>query len=267
MIRGSSIRLVLLLTSMLPPTVTAEGVAVRYREGVSHGFLVLRTPDGRPIADGESTQVSQGDRVTSHMWFKFKDGSTYDQTTVFSQRGSFRLVRDHVVQQGPAFKRRMETSIDATKGEVTVRYTDDHNQEKVTTEHLKLPSDLANGILFTLLKNVQPDVPKTTVSYVAATPKPRVVNLEIVPQGQKPFSIGSHTHEALLYAIKVKIGGIAGALASFMGKQPADTQAWVLTGETPAFARSDGPLYGGGPIVRMELAVPAVWPETAQRVP
>ena len=252
-----SMRLLLLLTSMLPPTVLrADGVSVRYKEGVSHGFLVLRTPDGKPVADGESTQVAQGDHVTSHLWFKFKDGSSYDQTTVFSQRGTFRLLRDHVVQQGPSFKRRMETSIDASKGEVTVRYTDDHNQEKVTTEHLELPTDLANGILFTLLKNVQPEAPKTTVSYVAAMPKPRIVNLEIVPQGQKPFSIGSHTHKALLYAIKVKIGGVAGAIATITRKQPPDTQAWILTGEAPAFARSDGPFSGDGPLLRMELAIP-----------
>jgi hypothetical protein len=55
-------------------------------------------------------------------------------------------------------------------------------------------------------------------------PKLRVVNLEIVPHGQKPFSIGSHTHKALLYAIKVKIGGVAGAIATITGKQPPDTQ-------------------------------------------
>src|SRR5438445_8156325 len=220
----SSLRLLLfLLPSLLSSTaLMPESVAVRYKEGVSHGFLVLRTPDGKPIADGESTQVSQGDRVTNHMWFKFKDGSFYDQTTVFSQRGTFRLLRDHVLQEGPAFKRRLETSIDATSGEVTVRYTDDHNQEKVTTERLELPADLANGILFTLLKNIKPGVPSTTVSYLAATPKPRVVTLDIVPQGQKPFSIGNHTHKALLFNIKVKIGGIAGALASFLGKQPPD---------------------------------------------
>ncbi len=194
-IRGSSLRLlVLLLASLLSSTaLMAESVAVRYKEGVSHGFLVLRTSDGKPIADGESTQVSQGDRVTNHMWFKFKDGSFYDQTTVFSQRGTFRLLRDHVLQEGPAFKRRLETSIDATSGEVTVRYTDDHNQEKVTTERLELPADVANGILFTLL------------------------------------------------------------------------QAWVLTGEAPAFARSDGPLFGDGPIFRMEVAIPAVWPDSGPR--
>ena len=70
-IRAISMRLLLLLTSMFPPTVlTADGVSVRYKEGVSHGFLVLRTPDGKPVADGESTQVAQGDHVTSHLWFK-----------------------------------------------------------------------------------------------------------------------------------------------------------------------------------------------------
>src|SRR5438445_8731501 len=114
-IRRSSLRvLLLLLPSLLSSTaLMPESVAVRYKEGVSHGFLVLRTPDGKPIADGESTQVAQGDHVTSHMWFEFKDGSSYDEATVFSQRGTFRLLRDHVVQRGPAFKRRMETSIDA----------------------------------------------------------------------------------------------------------------------------------------------------------
>jgi hypothetical protein len=96
----------------------AESVPVHYREGVSHGFLVVRTQDGKPIADGESTQIAQGDRVTDRMRFKFKDGSIYEETTVFSQRGTFRLLSNHVVQKGPLFKRTMETSIDATSGQV-----------------------------------------------------------------------------------------------------------------------------------------------------
>jgi hypothetical protein len=262
--RGTStpvqVGFIFFLAFMLQPTASpAETVAVRYPEGVSHGFLVLRTQEGKPIADGDSTQIARGDRVTSRMRFRFKDGSIYEETTKFSQHGTFRLWSDHVVQKGPAFKRPMEIMIDASSGQVTVRYTED-GRDKVLAERLELPPDIANGILFTLLKNVPRSAPKTTVSYVAATPKPRLVNLEILPQGQEAFSIGSYDHKAIHYVVKVKIAGITGVVAPLIGKQPPDTQAWVLGDDAPAFVRSDGPLFGDGHIWRMELAVPAVWP-------
>jgi hypothetical protein len=261
---GPSIRIALLFACVFQPTaLRAQSVKVRYREGVGHGFLVLRTPDGKPLADGDSTQLAQGDNVTSHMSFKFTDGSVYEQTTTFSQRGTFRLLKDHVVQKGPQFKPAMETSIDATTGDVTVRYTDDRGKERVLTERLKLPPDVANGLVFTLLKDVEPSAPQTTVSYVAATPKPRLVHLEIIPQEQVPFSIGSYTHKAFRYMVKVKIDGVAGLIARLKGKQPAPLQAWVLAEGAPAFVRFDGPLYSGGPTWRMEVAIPAVWPDNA----
>jgi hypothetical protein len=96
------------------------------------------------------------------------------------------------------------------------------------------------------------------------TPKPRLVNLEIVPQGQEAFSIGSYNHKAIHYDVKVKIGGVAGIVAPIIGKQPPDIQVWVLADDAPAFVRSDGPLFGEGPIWRMELAIPAIWPHTTQ---
>jgi len=89
------------------------------------------------------------------MQFRFKDGSIYEETTVFSQRGTFRLLSDHVLQKGPTFKRPPETAIDAISGQV--RYTDD-GKEKILSERLEMPPDVANGILFTLLKNVQTEV-------------------------------------------------------------------------------------------------------------
>jgi hypothetical protein len=45
----------------------------------------------------------------------------------------------------------METAVDAISGQVTVRYTDD-GKEKLLSERLELPPDVAN---VTLLKNVQ----------------------------------------------------------------------------------------------------------------
>jgi hypothetical protein len=116
-----------------------------------------------------------------------------------------------------------------------------------------LPPDVANGVLFTLLKNLQRDTTTTTVAYVAITPKPRLIHLEISPQGQEPFSSGSYRHRAIHYVMKVKIGGVAGVVAPLVGKQPPDTQAWILGDDAPVFVKSEGPLYGDGPIWRMEL--------------
>src|ERR1700704_7132628 len=90
--------------SLEPTLVSADQVPVRHMEGLMHGFLALRTLDGKRLADGEMTQVAEGDRVTSRLIFRFKDGSVYDDTTTFSQRGAFRLLSDHLVQRGPSFK-------------------------------------------------------------------------------------------------------------------------------------------------------------------
>jgi hypothetical protein len=153
----------------------------------------------------------------------------------------------------------MEVSIDGSSGQVMVRTSDDEGKEKVVAERLDLPSDVANGLVLTLLKNIRSDAAQTKVSMVAATPKPRLVSLAITSQGEEPFSIGGNSRKATHYLVKVQIGGAAGLVAPLLGKQAPDTHVWILGGEAPAFVKSEGPLYFGGPIWRIELVSP-VWP-------
>jgi hypothetical protein len=249
---------VLVCGALLQPSLlSAEQVPVRHMEGLMHGFLTLRTIDGKRLADGNMTQVTKGDRVTSHLTFRFKDGSIYDDTTEFSEHGVFRLLADHLVEQGPAFSQPMDTSLDATTGHITVRYSNKNGEEAVLDERQNLPPDLANGLLLTLVKDIQPSAPKTTVSLVVTTPKPRFVELQIVPQGEEAIKSGDISHQTVRYDVKVKIPGITGALTHLLGKQPPDIHIWVLTGIAPAFVKWEGPLYEGGPIWVVELAIPA----------
>jgi hypothetical protein len=245
--------------SLWPGALSAEPVAVRYTEGVVHGFLVLRTLDGTAIADGDLIQVDRGDRVTSRLVFHFKDGSVNEETAVFTQREHFRLLSDHLVQKGPAFPQPLDMSIDCASGQVTVRYANDHGDQKVEAVRLDLPADLANGMILTLLKNVGAGAPPSTVSMLAATPKPRLVKLAIATAAEEPFSTGSTARKASHYVVKVEIGGIAGLLAPLLGKQPPDSHVWILGGEAPAFVKSEAPLYLGGPLWRIEMVSP-VWP-------
>jgi hypothetical protein len=247
--------LMMLFCAVLP----AAPVAVRYTEGLIHGFLELSSMEGQPLAHGDLIQVAANNRVTTRLVFKFKDGSLRDESAVFSQRGTFQLLSYHLVQNGPSFQPPMEMSFNSSSAAVTVRYTESDGKEKTVTEKLKLPPDVANGIIFTLLKNLRPDGPPTTVSMVASTPKPRLVKLVVTPQGEEPFSLGGGERKAMHYVIKVDIGGLSGVIAPLVGKQPPDLHVWILGGEAPAFVKTEGPLYYGGPIWRIELVSP-VWP-------
>jgi hypothetical protein len=242
-------------------TALSAQVPVRHQEGLVHGFLALRTLQGETLADGDLIQNVRGDRVTSRLVFHFKDGSLHDEVAIFSQRGQFRLLSDHLIQKGPAFPHPIDFTINGRTGEVTARYQED-GKEKTDTKQLHLPPDVANGVLLTLLKNVSPGATQTNVAYVAPNSKPRLVKLVITPHGEEQFSTAGAHRNAMHYVVKVDIGGLTGAFAELLGKQPADIHIWILEGEAPAFVKSEGPLAFGGPVWRIELVSP-VWPSTA----
>jgi hypothetical protein len=253
------------LTSLLgtvllePGPLTAEPITVRYREGSVHGFLALRTLEGKILAAGDLTQTVRGNRLVSRLVFRFKDGSVDDETAVFSQQHNFRLIRYRHIQKGPSFPVPMDVSINASTAQVTVRYTDD-GKEKVETERMDLAPDLANGMVLNILKNIPPNTTETKVSYVAATPKPRLVKLSIVPQGEDKFTVAGSSYTAALFVVKVELGGITGIVAPLVGKQPPDTKVWVVGGQAPAFVKAEQSLYPNGPIWRIEMTAP-VWPK------
>jgi hypothetical protein len=237
-----------------PPRATPT--RVRHPEGLVHGYLALRTLEGETLADGDLLQNVRGDQVTSRLVFHFKDGSLHDERTLFSQRRSFRLLSYRLTQKGPAFPRPLEVSIDAGRGEVTVRYQDGDGDQKVDTEKDELPVDLANGLVPVLLKNAGPDS-LPTMSFLAATPKPRLVRLEAQSAGEEPFVVAGSTRKAIHYVLKVEIGGLTGKLAGLLGKQPPDHHVWIQAGEAPGFLKSEGPLYAEGPAWRIELTSPS----------
>jgi hypothetical protein len=201
--------------------------------------------------------------VTSQLVFYFKDGSLHDETAVFSQNGRFRLLSYRLTQKGQSFPRPLDFTLDGKGGRASVRYVDGDGETKVEDERLeKVPPDLANGMVPTLLKNVRADAGQMTLSMLAATPKPLMVKLVVTPTGEEPFSTPGVARKAQHFVIKVDIGGLKGVLASLLGKDPPDTHVWILTGAVPAFMKSEGALYVGGPIWRIELTSPS-WPQAS----
>ena len=233
----------------------ASAIPVHHLEGVTFGFLVMRDLDGHAIAYGRLKQaVKPGDPViTDDVQFEFKDGSYYHEITRFTQRGIFRLVSDHVVKKGPSFKQQSESWIDARSGKITVR---DLGNGKQSTKQMALPPDVSNGLLFILVKNMNPSAAETTVAMVAASDKPRVVKLVFTPAEEKTVKVGTLEFKAQHYVMKVKIEGVAGKVAPLVGKQPPDSNFWVIKSESPTFAEFEGPVSADSPVWRIELVAP-----------
>jgi hypothetical protein len=238
----------------------AAPVLVRHVVGTMHGFLDLRSEDGKVVASGDLVQVPSGSNISAELTFHFTDGSIDDETTVFSQRRVFQLITYHHIQKGPFFPHPIDLMIDGRTGSVTVHSTGKDGKDDVKTRTMKLPPDLADGLVSNIIENIRPGAAETRIPVLAATPDPRIVTLAISPRAEDPYSLAGTGRKGMHYEIKIEIGGVAGIVAPMIGKQPPNIQVWITGGPAPTFLKEQGPIYQDGPLLTMELVSPT-WPE------
>jgi hypothetical protein len=258
-VTGTCLTALMALAALAYSSADAAPVAVRFSEGTAHGFLLVRSLAGEIIGQGEMTQVvKEGDLVESHLAFNFKDGSLHDERVTFSQQRVFTMLRYHLVQHGPSFPDQIETSIDRSTEEYRVRSkVGEDGKEEVLTGLFTLPKDVYNGIFVTMLLNL-PKGASETVSFLAFTPRPEIIKLELVLVGEHTVRIGDLSRKAVQYVFKPDIGMIRELLGKATGMIPAQFHydCWILTDEVPSFVQFEGPLQLMGPIVRIELVSP-----------
>lgn len=239
-----------------PDDPAPEGIAVRYAEGTVHGFLDLRTSTGELLASGDLFQIPKDDGIESRLVFRFADSSLFEETASYTQHHVFALRSYHLVQRGPAFKNDIDASL-AASGEYVVTAKSRDGKEKHYQGHLDVPADVSNGIVIVLLKNIPRDESRT-VHVVAFTPQPRLVGLELTPQGEERVLNGQGSETAVKFVLKPRLGSFVKFFARLAGKLPPDSHAWIVTHEVPMFVRFEGPLYSG-PVWRIDLSSPR-WP-------
>jgi hypothetical protein len=242
---GAAVSLLMVLTA---GPALAEPVAVRFSEGVTRGFPVLRSIKGEILAQGELIQVARGDVVENRLIFRFRDGSLYDEQVVFSQRDVFTLQSYRIVQRGPSFPERLEARMDRATERYEVRYqADEDSPPEILNGVFTLPGDVYNGLLSTLMKNL-PAGDSATVQIVAFTPRPRLVKMLLTPAAEDPVQVNHAALTATRFVVRPQLG----LLASMLFVDVPDLKCWILGGEAPAFIRFEGPLYFMGPIWRID---------------
>ena len=252
--------LALLAGLLVAPAAAAAPIAVRFVEGVSHGFLTLRTVDAAQIASGDLLQFERRGEIESRMVFRFKDGSVLDETVVFTQQRVFLMKSYRLSQRGPVFAEDTEISLERASGKYRVKTTARADaRESVLEGVLEMPADTYNGMVLTVAKNLAKGASQT-IHVVAFTPEARLVPVELAPAGEQKILVGELTKSATRYVFKPKPGPWISLLANVLGRMPPDSHAWILTEDVPAFVKFEGPLHPAGAAWRIELTSPR-WPD------
>ena len=246
--RLPALSLLLLALAVHAAPAQADPVAGRYTEGLTRGFPVLRAQSCEVLAHGDLVQVAYADRVESRLVFRFRDGSLYDETVTYTQREIFTLIAYRIVQRGPSFPESLEATVTRATGRYDVRYrADQDSPEEIITGRIDLPTDAYNGLMGTLLKNLEPGRSQL-VSIVAFTPQPRVVKVLLRPAAEEPVTMGPTAVPATRYHIKPQLG----LLASLLVADLPDVKTWIAQGDAQAFLKFEGPLFFMGPIWRVD---------------
>jgi hypothetical protein len=229
----------------------------RFPEGSSRGFLVLRSTNGSVLASGELRQMVNGDHVSTRLTFRFRDGSVDDEMTTYAQTPRLRLLIDHHIQRGPSYPHPMDMTVDAVRGIVTTHLRRD-GRGSVERQHVDLPPDTSNGLVFQIIKNLDPKVDSVQIPVILGGSKPRLIKLSISLDGEDTFFVAGLPCKARRYVVKAELGPLTKIAAALTSKTPADMRIWVAEGDPPAMLQAEGQLYEGGPVWRVDVTGPVL---------
>ncbi|MEK6639876.1 MAG: hypothetical protein AABZ17_04305 [Nitrospirota bacterium] len=258
---GVCVALIAVIAALVCTPVNAAPIAVKFPEGMTHGFLLVRSLAGEILGQGEMIQtLKEDDLIENQLVFRFKDGSLHDEKVAFSQQRVFTMISYRLVQRGPSFPEQLDVSVDRGTAKYTVRLQEgEDGKEEVLTGQVDLPKDVYNGMLITMSKNLRKGS-NETVSVLAFTPTPQAIKVYLHAVDEDPVNIAEVSRKATQYVYTPQIGMIKEFFGKALGKLPAEFHytCWIMNDKIPSFVQFEGPLQLMGQVVRIELVSPRV---------
>jgi hypothetical protein len=256
---GARAAVMTVIAALMYTPVYAAPIAVKFPEGMTHGFILVRSLAGEILGQGEMIQtLKKDDLIENQLVFRLKDDSLHDEKVAFSQQRVLTMISYRLVQRGPSFPEQLDISIDRRTAKYTVRSQEgEDGKEEVLTGQVDLPKDVYNGMLITMSKNLQKGV-NETVSVLAFTPTPQVIKMHLHAVDEDPVNIAELSRKATQYVYTPQIGMMKEFFGKALGKLPAEFHytCWIMNDKIPSFVQFEGPLQLMGQVVRIELVSP-----------
>jgi hypothetical protein len=234
-----SSRLAVLLVLLGAVTASADEpqpVKPRHALGTLHGFPSMSDTTGRVIADGELTQELTGDELRVKIRWAFVDGREVEERDEFQvDKVLAQTGFSWVETRKDSLLRRFEADLVSGTARATTRNDKGELQREEST--LELPAGRAFTGYGTALAVSELSLGpggKRQITFVAFTPKPRAITLEVTRNGTERFTVAGRSMVTDRYTLHPQIPFPASIFVN-----ARDAQLWFTHSPPPALVRAE----------------------------
>lgn len=238
------------------------GVAVRAPIGELHGFPSMSDAAGHVLAEGELRQQRRGRRLTVHATWRFRDGLVAEERDDFLIGAILAQTRHEWVERRAGVEqRRFEVDLESGRALAVTGSAKDRKRDRA---ELELPRGRAFAGYGVALAASQLPLDragaKAELTFVAFTPAPRAVALEVRREGPESIAAAGREircvrftlHPVLPFAIRLFV-------------HPEDAHLWFTEAPPRALVRAEQNLVTkDDPRVVVDV-IPRAMPRQARR--
>ena len=250
------LRAALLALALLGPGAAAarepgDPIRLRFEEGDLGGLQTVFA-DGRDEAIGtvEYRQQREGDLLHTLRVARFTDGSSDEDLAVARIAGGrLEALHGHQIQRNTRGEETLSIRIDVAGDRLRGSWGPPGDRESMD-EAVALPAGTYWGpLVFIVLKNFAANAEDGRLAFrtIAPTPRPRLLDLELVPGGDETLARPGVTLDAQRYRLRPTLHWIVDPV---IARLVPDVTFWTVPGDPPSLALFEGPRgFGGGRIV------------------
>ena len=227
-------------------------IKLSWIEGDVSGFSTILAPNSdRPIGYIEYHQRRRGDVVDATRVARFYDGSSDEDTARVRVGTTLRSLRGRSIIRNTRGFVTVDISIDVEAGHIS-GFSGLGKERKVYDERVELPEGTYWGpLIFMVIKNFEANAVENRLVFrtVVATPKPRVIDMELLRQNKTTVRRGGAAITAVQFVLRPTVNWLVDPIIRMFAP---DTSFFVHSGAPPALARFAGPRDYTRQMIRIE---------------
>ncbi len=229
-----------------------DPIRLAWVEGDVAGLSTIRSPDGKTIIGSINYhQHRRGQTLHIVRVARFRDGSS-DEDRVEARAGKIlETVRGRSIIRNTAGVATVDITIDIAGGHIT-GFSGLGKDRKDYDEHVSLtPGTYFGPLVFMVIKNFDGNATDDRLVYrtVVATPKPRVLDMELLRQGRTVVSRVGEKIDGVDFLMRPTVNFIVDPIIQAIAPE---TKFVVEPGAPPALARFEGPRNYARQKIRIE---------------